>query len=156
MHEIKGDPYGISLWIDNKSSDIDYINLKAASLFFNNEKIDLLDNMFYSDSNEERNYNLSTNKVFDNGSQEFSSIKRNQLKEFLDTKSFSFIQKPDTSLQNDYVIKELSISLPKANLEKARNVKLCYEIEICTKDGTVWINTQEVNLILKEETVKLK
>ena len=156
MHEIKGDPYGISLWIDNKSSDIDYINLKAASLFFNNEKIDLLDNMVYSDSNEERNYNLSTNKEFDNGSQEFSSIKRNQLKEFLDTKSFSFIQKPDTSLQNDYVIKELSISLPEANLEKARNVKLCYEIEICTKDGTVWINTQEVNLILKEETVKLK
>ena len=156
MHEIKGDPYGISLWIDNKSSDIDYINLKAASLFFNNEMIDLLDNMFYSDSHEERNYNLSTNKVFDKGSQEFSSIKRNQLKEFLDTKSFSFIQKPDTSLQNDYVIKELSISLPKANLEKPRNVKLCYEIEIYTKDRKCWLNPQEVNFILKEETVKLK
>ena len=112
--------------------------------------------MFYSDSNEERNYNLSTNKVFDNGSQEFSSIKRNQLKEFLDTKSFSFIQKPDTSLQNDYVIKELSISLPKVNLKKSRNVKLCYEIEIYTKDRKCWLNPQEVNFILKEETVKLK
>ena len=155
MHEIKGDPYGILLWIDNKSSDIDYINLKAASLFFNNEKIDLLDNMFYSDSNEERNYDLSTHKVFDNGSQEVSFIKKNQVKEFLDTKSFSFMKKQDNSLQNDYVIKELSISLPEVNLKKSRNVKLCYEIEIYTKDGKCWLNPQEKNFILKEETVKL-
>ena len=34
--------------------------------------------------------------------------------------------------------------------------KLYYEVEICTKDGTVWLNTQEVKYVLKEETVRLK
>ena len=89
-------------------------------------------------------------------SSEFSSIKRSQLKEFLDTKKFSFTQKQGDSLQKDYVIKELAISLPQVNFNKVKNVKLYYEIEICTKDGTVWLNTQEVNYVLKEETVRLK
>lgn len=156
MHEIKGDPYGVSLSIGNKSSDIDYIILQNVSLFFNDKKIDLLDNMVYSDNHEKINYDISIYKEFNEMSSEFSSIKRSQLKEFLDTKKFSFTQKQGDSLQKDYVIKELAISLPQVNFNKVKNVKLYYEIEICTKDGTVWLNTQEVNYVLKEETVKLK
>ena len=156
MHEIKGDPYGVSLSIGNKSSDIDYIILQNASLLFNDKKIDLLDNMVYSDNHEKINYDISIYKEFNELSSEFSSIKRSQLKEFLDTKKFSFTQKQGDSLQKDYVIKELAISLPQVNFNKVKNVKLYYEIEICTKDGTDWLNTQEVNYVLKEETVKLK
>ena len=156
MHEIKGDPYGVSLSIGNKSSDIDYIILQNVSLFFNDKKIDLLDNMVYSDNHEKINHDISIYKEFNEMSSEFSSIKRNQLKEFLDTKKFSFTQKQGDSLQKDYVIKELAISLPQVNFNKVKNVKLYYEIEICTKDGTVWLNTQEVNYVLKEETVRLK
>lgn len=149
MHEIKEDPCHISISIENKMNNIDFIKITNAYVDMKEIGINLLENLEIGNEENDRNFDIWVHLTSDSGVKASSTITKQGHLDFKETKTYFFKQPEEITTES------INICLPEITTNKTHMLKLTYNIEVQYLTGEKNIISVSNDYILKEETVKM-